>query len=92
MSDTDLTEQIARLISNEFYAMQAGERPLPHEEPEVNGGDMSLAAAIVEQIIPKVRAEAWDEGFDSGHYVNDQESRDCECRVNPYREEGADRG
>ncbi len=35
----------------------------------------------------QVAERAWDEGFDSGHYVNDQEPRDCDCRVNPYREE-----
>ena len=34
-----------------------------------------------------VKAEAWDEGFDSGHYVNDDESRDCDCRNNPYTKE-----
>lgn len=34
-----------------------------------------------------VKAEAWNEGFDSGHYVNDEESRDCDCRHNPYTKE-----
>lgn len=34
-----------------------------------------------------VKAESWDEGFDSGHYVNDDESRDCDCRNNPYTKE-----
>lgn len=32
-----------------------------------------------------IRADAWDEGFDSGHYAADWESRDCGCRDNPYR-------
>jgi hypothetical protein len=34
----------------------------------------------------KVKADAYDEGFDQGHYVNDSEDRDCGCRENPYRD------
>lgn len=34
-----------------------------------------------------VKAEAWNEGFESGHYVNEEESRDCGCRNNPYKKE-----
>lgn len=35
--------------------------------------------------LQSVKAKAWDEGFDSGHYAADWESRDCDCRKNPYR-------
>lgn len=35
--------------------------------------------------LQSVKADAWDEGFDSGHYAADWESRDCDCRANPYR-------
>lgn len=34
-----------------------------------------------------VAERAWDEGFDSGHYMSADESRDCDCRDNPYRNE-----
>lgn len=43
--------------------------------------------AFVAGIIRKQKAEAWGEGFDAGHYVNAEESRDCGCGKNPYREE-----
>ena len=31
----------------------------------------------------QVKAEAWAEGFDAGHYTGD-EPRECECKTNPY--------
>lgn len=34
----------------------------------------------------KVKADAFDEGFSQGHYVNDSEDRDCGGRENPYRD------
>lgn len=39
------------------------------------------------ELIAELKAEIWDEGFDAGHYVEDWESRGCDCRKNPYREE-----
>lgn len=42
--------------------------------------------AEFDRFLASVRAIAWDEGFDDGHYVNDTEDRNCGCRRNPYRE------
>jgi hypothetical protein len=49
-------------------------------------GDYAIFADIPEfdAWLRSVKADAWDEGFDSGHYAADWESRDCDCRKNPY--------
>lgn len=42
----------------------------------------------------ETRRQAWDEGFDAGHYM-DNEPHECGCRDNPYSlpsGKGADRG
>lgn len=54
----------------------------------INGAKENRRAmgAIFGAWLQSVKAAAWDEGFDSGHYSADWESRDCDCRVNPYRE------
>lgn len=41
-----------------------------------------------ERWLNTVKEKAWNEGFDSGHYVSDWESRNCDCRDNPYEQEG----
>jgi hypothetical protein len=62
MSDTDLTEQIVRVIDEARWpeGLWAGGSSEPPE-----GSHDQIAAAIVEQIIPKVRAEALREVRDA---------------------------
>lgn len=52
-----------------------------------DGSFMSMEEA--DAAFTRFLAKVWDAGFDAGHYVNDEESRDCDCRHNPYREGGS---
>lgn len=60
-----------------------------HTEPSEDDSYIPMAEEEASRTffdwLQKVRAEAFDEGFDQGHYVNDSEDRDCGCRENPYR-------
>lgn len=46
-----------------------------------------VVGAEFDRWLRSVKAAVWDEGFDFGHYAADWESRDCDCRKNPYRED-----
>jgi ArsR family metal-binding transcriptional regulator len=83
----DIREELAKVIrENRSIAKVMGDGYVS----VMQAGDEEIADAILASpLLRRIRAEAWDEGFDKGHYVNAEESRDCGCNTNPYREEEA---
>ncbi len=70
MSDyTPTTEQVRAAWA---YFRNVSQADMPNPE----------ALASFDRWIAGVREAAWNDGFDSGHYVADC---DCGCRDNPYR-------
>jgi len=89
---SDIREEIEAAIRSVLW--NASNYP-KKVQPSVLGQDIrplvekAADAILASPLLRRIRAEAWDEGFDKGHYVNAEESRDCGCNTNPYREEEA---
>ena len=68
----DTTKQLAQVINDSFFAMQAGEMPTKEEQSEPNAGDMQLAVDIIgSDWYDEVIKNAYDRGVMSEQPVVD---------------------
>lgn len=81
MSDT-VRDDLAQVVASTFHSLRHLDVKI-----EFQFADAILASGVLDQI----KADAWDEGKESGHDANcrlNAEPYSCIC-VNPYRKEGA---
>ena len=60
-------EDLAQIIANSFFAMQAGSWPRGNERPEISAGDMQLAQDILESSwFTTTKLNVYDQGWGVG--------------------------